>query len=771
MMRAGLLVGTACAALVTSGTALAQSAPVGGAQAGPAAAVDPVTGAVPRLFGRIDGPPRAVLDPPMASADDDRVLFEADDVVTDEATGGVEARGQVVARSQGRTIRADRLLYDPGTGTVTVFGNVTLVERDGSVTYAQELVVDDQLESGIIRDFSARLEGGGVIAARAAVRREGARNLLSGVIYTACPVCEDGGSPTWEIRARRALQDQNAGTIAYNDVVLAVAGVPVGYVPWFAHGDPTAGRESGFLQALPARSSRLGLNVEIPYLIVLDRHSDLTLTPVIAEQVNPLVQAEYRRSFHSGDLLLTGSGTREAFFGRNGVRSGQTDWRGHLFGQGLFRIDQHWNWGFGIETASDDLYLLRYGIAGAERQRGLVRAQPSRLLSQLFVQGQGPSYYVRGLAVAMQDLIPGARRQNTPRALPLVEARGWMPMGPMGGQLEGRFGALVLNRQQNRFDSATATGSLRWRAGTVVGPGLVVEPHALVRADVFAYENLAPGQTLSGAGSDRFARSTALAALDIRWPLQRLSGAASFTLEPRVSLVAATRDSDAGRLSAEQGVGFELDSAALFRPDASEAADQWAGGSHVTIGLTAGARLGEATRITWFAGRRFQSEDDPWRDRASNLDRAGGDWVSDVSMELGERFALSARARVDAETGELVRAEIESRLSVWRLDLSARYQEAAAGVYGPDRGARQIQGLVEARITRNWGVFANIWHDLESGEDLVSRVGATYTDECTEVRVFYEHLNQTNRFIEPSDSIRIQVALRTLGVLDRQPYE
>jgi LPS-assembly protein len=166
--------------------------------------------------------------PAPPTAQSENVLLEADEIINDEAAQTVTAQGDVQVRYQGRTMRADRLVYNLETGEIRAIGDVQIALEDGSVTYAEEIEADEAMNVGAARELRARIGDGGTLAARAAVRRGEGQSELRNVIYTSCPICSTGDRPpTWSLRARRAVQNRDTRTISYQGAVLEIAGVPV----------------------------------------------------------------------------------------------------------------------------------------------------------------------------------------------------------------------------------------------------------------------------------------------------------------------------------------------------------------------------------------------------------------------------------------------------------------------------------------------------------------------------------------------------------------
>jgi LPS-assembly protein len=86
----------------------------------------------------------------------------------------------------------------------------------------------------------------------------GRRTRWEQVVYNAARN-EENRDPTWVLRSRRAMLDQDDQMITYQDAVLEIVGVPVLYVPWFAHPDPNSERRSGLMTPDLGISSKIGL--------------------------------------------------------------------------------------------------------------------------------------------------------------------------------------------------------------------------------------------------------------------------------------------------------------------------------------------------------------------------------------------------------------------------------------------------------------------------------------------------------------------------------
>ena len=211
------------------------------------------------------------------------VTFTADTVEYDRENALVIAQGHVEAWQNEHVLRADRVTFDRNTGVAAAKGNVALLEPNGQVLFADYAELSQDMKNGVMRDMRAILAENGRLAANGARRTEGQINEMSRVVYSTCDLCakDPTKAPLWQIRALSAVQDLENKKIEYQDAVLEMYGVPVGYMPYFWHVDPSVKRGSGLLIPAFGATSHLGAFFSQPYYWVIDDQSDATFVPTL----------------------------------------------------------------------------------------------------------------------------------------------------------------------------------------------------------------------------------------------------------------------------------------------------------------------------------------------------------------------------------------------------------------------------------------------------------------------------------------------------------
>lgn len=685
---------------------------------------------------------------------DSGVYLSAQTLTDDQEARQLVAEGNVEARYQGRILRADRLIYDLENERIRAQGNVQIIDSDGSIRYADEIEVDENLDDGFATRFYTRLPNDAIATASSAVRQNGSLNALEQASYTACPVCEESEErPTWALRARRAVQDQEKQMIAYQDAVLEIKGVPVFYIPYMSHPDPSSDRRSGLLPPDIGVSSKLGVFYEQPYYWAMSPSQDLTISPLLTTKVNPVLGVDYRKRFYSGIINLEGSFTHEQDFDSDGDKFGDDTWRSHIYGSGIFQINTMWRWGFGVERQSDDLYDRRYDIDGANEARGPFVSQPRQLLSQLYAIGQNRDFYFEGGLLSFQ----GLREEDDPGEIPLVTPTLYsekiLDFGDFGS-LSIAGSSAVFTRDTGN-DSGRVTGDVNWRARSIVGPGLVVEPFAQARLDYYLLDTVANGE-------ENETRSLGLVGAEVSWPFIRPGKNVDLTIEPIVMAATGTSGANDDGIPNEDSLLFESDDSTLFRANGVGGYDVWEGGSRISAGVQASARWRNGFEVNGLVGRRWREESDDAFNLASNLSGTTSDYVANVGVRLNRTLNLSSRMRFSEGNLDLSRLDLRASTDVWRLRAAARYYKLndRATIGSPEEGV-ELRGSL--RVTDNWSAVYSQQRNIEENTNIRQTVGVAYEDECTYFQVAFERSEALDRTLGPSDSVTFTFALKTLG--------
>jgi LPS-assembly protein len=692
--------------------------------------------------------------------------LEADSLIQDDAAQKVTAEGDVEVRYRGRTLRARSLVYDIRGGLITARGEVVVIDPTGAATFADEMVLDEEMRAGVARGFSARLQDNVKLAASTAVRRNDLVNELTRAIYTPCEICAEDKSkaPTWSIRADKVVQDREKQVIYYRNAVIEMWGVPVFYAPVFWHPDPSADRKSGLLAPKIVGSARRGLSYEQPYALIISPSEDLVISPQINTKVNPFLNLQWRKRFWSGQINARMGYTYERDLDGDGDRLGDLTSRSYILADGAFRIDENWRWGFGAERTSDDLLFDKYDITSVYEQRGLMPSDDRRLTSQLYAVRQDERSWFSVAALSIQGLRPIDIDRTFPTIAPMIEGR-WEPEGPvLGGRLRLQGSAVALTREQSQFvatqpgaDSRRVSALADWRDTWTFASGLRLSPFAQVRGDVYDLDELpAPGPA-----SETETRALGVVGLDVSFPLARRDGARTIVLEPLLQ-VALSPDVDVGTvIPNEDSAVLEFDETNLLRANKFPGFDRYEGGRRINVGARASVLYDDGRGGSILVGRTFRADPDPQFPARSGLQTTRSDWIVAAEGRPFENVSFFTRARFSEDKGDVRRFEAGIDVNTTRARGFVRYLRDNQDITGVQREDLDFAG--EVMISGNWGVtFAGV-RDVESDVWRRQEFGGLYRDDCLDIAVVWVHEETYNRSLGPSDSVILRLTLATLG--------
>jgi LPS-assembly protein len=402
------------------------------------------------------------------------IYMEADTVVDDRTNKLVTADGHVEIRYQGRTLRADKVVYNTITGVSHATGHVVILGSDGT-EYSNDTTLDDQFRTAVAIGFAARLEDNVTMVAGASVRRNEAVSELKNGVVTPCNICKTDGktpkTPTFSIQADTIVEDREKQLIYYKHAIIRVAGIPVFYAPIFWHPDPTSPRSSGFLAPRIEYSKRRGLSYQQPYYLVLSPSADLTISPQLNTAVNPFLNLRYREQFYSGNIDIRAGYTYEQEFDSH-VKFGDDTSRSYLLAKGAFQLDPQWIVGFGAERVTDPTLFRRYSVPQLFVDRGPFPTDTDRLISQLYAdRSDKQSFFSVGvlsfesLRSAVLDNGKTASNQSydTSESFPVapVVEEHFDPSQPiLGGRLRLTGSAVALIRNNPVIDVTDSAGLL-----------------------------------------------------------------------------------------------------------------------------------------------------------------------------------------------------------------------------------------------------------------------------------------------------------------------
>ncbi len=683
------------------------------------------------------------------------VLFQADRLIYDADGRTVRLEGHVEIASDGRLLTADAVGYDQTTGRVTASGHVVIREADGSTLTADEVELTGDLKEGVVENIAVFLDEYARLAAVRATREGGTRTTLESAVFSPCRVCTEKGQtePLWQITAARVVWDQTEKRISYEDASFELFGTPIVTIPTFSHADFSVKNQTGFLAPSAGSSGDLGYFVEVPFHWALDPSYDLTISPMIATEANPVLKLDWRQETSSGSYFLSGSFTYDDAFDSDGNRTGEQTSYSHVFGRGRFKLTEKMGWGFDLERTSNDTYLKRYEISDADR-----------LTSRAYWDWRSGRSYASVSAYAFQGLRATDDDRRTPIVLPEAVLHYVLDKPVWGGEMALDASLLALTRSQG-LDTQRLAAGVSWSRPEILEGGQAITFFAEARAELYRIGEADPILTPGAEDGDILSRATLYAGIDARWPFVRQT-ADGYTqiVEPIVQVVLAPYGDGPDGIPNEDSLSLEFDDTNLFNPVKFTGLDLIESGPRANIGLRYAEFFPGGGSLEVLAGFQARLDDDPAFANASGLGETQSDYVGRVTFVPWPGLTIVNRLRLDKDDFSVRRNEIYVQGSGSWYEVDAGYLKLESDPALTGLGPREEVSLrSRLYVDEYWSVIGGARRDLESDQMIESRFGVAYEDECSFVELGFRRRFTRDRDSEPSTTVILSIRLKALG--------
>jgi len=741
-----------------------------------------------------------------------RMLLQADEMAYDYQRGLVSAVGNVQIYYDGGVLEARKVTYDRKANRVLAEGNVRYFTRDGRTIHAELLEITDDLRDGFINSLLMESEDKTRFAAARADRLEGKTTVYRSGVYTACELCKEHPKrpPLWQVRAARIIHDESERVIYYEDARLEFFGVPVAWMPFFSHPDPTVKRKSGFLMPTIRSATETGTGIVIPYFWALAPDYDATLTVTPFSRQGPLVQGEWRQRLMTGAYTVRGSGIfqldKGAFdLGTGRDSAGFRDFRGSLETTGEFYINKRWLWGWDATLLTDRLYPTDYVAVGPLRGR--------ELTNQLYLTGQGNRSHFDLRGMSFIGLSEFDRNSEQPIIHPILDYSYIFGKPVAGGELGFRVNITSLSRRDADFDPINATAAqitptgfsscdsravlmatnptncllrgapgnysrlsadMTWRKTVINSWGQMFTPFVVARADV-AYRNVAPDP---GVGSfisttpETLVRSMPAVGMQTRWPFISAHSWGTQTIEPIAQLVIRPDETQIGRFPNEDAQSLVFDDTNLFSINKYSGFDRVEGGTRLNVGAqysanvnflgTFNALIGQSYHL--FGRNSFAFGDMTNVGLQTGLDNDVSDYVARFSLQTNRNLLFVNRYRLDKDTLSVRRFELEASAAFGPVSLSTIYGRYDAqpllGYFTQRSGILQSASV---RVNQNWTVSGSVRYDFTREAIDLALLSLSYVDDCFAIAVQYFVDKVLSGNATTDHRFLVRLNLRTLG--------
>lgn len=721
----------------------------------------------------IEGAPPA---PPPATGEAEPVAFEADEVKYAQNSEQVTAEGNVVLRRRDekgnvQSVRANTVTWDRNTGKILATGNVRLVDQDGNQLYTDNVELTDELKTGMMENLLLVMREGGRMAAQDGERIANGDVILNQAAYTGCDVTDEDGcpkKPTWRIVAKQVIYSDAEKQVRFKDARIELFGLV--QLPLVGMTISTDGHSvSGFLVPDIRSSPSNGFELAQSYFWKISENRDLTATLSAFTESAPMGQIEYRALTDKGAYQITGYATASSkipiFGGEDTSLDGQKAFRGYIFANGRFQLDENWSVSASIRRATDRTFLRRYDISRDDRLRSTIEVERIDQDSYLSIAGYSTQ--------TMQSERP---QGQLPFAVPVIDYRRRFNDPLLGGKFETQLNTLAITRADGQ-DTQRAFAMGQWSLRRLTGMGQEVTLTGLVRGDVYhSDENLDTLTPLYRGEEGWQGRGIATAALDVKWPLLGQAFGGTQVLTPRVQLVATPNVKNLD-IPNEDSRAIDLDTGNLFAINRFPGYDRIDDGVRFTYGFDWNLEL-PRWRIKTTVGQSVRlSNSATVLPNGTGLANKTSDIVGRTEIRYRDFINFVHRFRVDKDSLAVRRNEFDAVIGNTRSYIEVGYTKLNRDI------SADIEDLQDREELRAAGriAFANYWslfgsavvnmtdrrEDPVTGSNgfqpLRTRLGAAYEDDCLQIALTWRRDYVALGDVKRGDSFQLRFALKNIG--------
>ncbi len=233
----------------------------------------------------------------------------ADEIRSSNKTDIINAKGNVIILNHdGTKIRADEVTYEKQKQRIQAKDNIIINDLESNTYFLDDAITYNGLNYLEGTNVRARLSDNSRIVGKNVVKKNNI-TLLNDAEYSPCNennyLIEN--CPGWKLKANKIYQDADTKTVHYDHARLYLFNLPLIYLPYFSHPDPTVNKRSGFLMPTFNTDNNLGEKFSIPYFYNIAGNRDITFTPNFQSKANNFYSINYRELNDLGTINIDGS--------------------------------------------------------------------------------------------------------------------------------------------------------------------------------------------------------------------------------------------------------------------------------------------------------------------------------------------------------------------------------------------------------------------------------------------------------------------------------
>ncbi len=523
--------------------------------------------------------------------------------------------------------------------------------------------------------------------------------------------------PGWKLKANKIFQDNESKTIHYDHARIHLFNIPVFYLPYFSHPDPSVKKKSGLLMPTVETDQNLGDTLSIPIFYNIKENLDLTFTPTIQSKSNNFYSVNYRHLNDRGMFNIDTS------IDDNNDGSGTSS---HFFLKGII------NNPFGsleatLQTSNNDTYMRKNKIN-----------KLTVLKSGLNFEMSDNTKYISVDTLSYKHLAIQGNEQWEYIYPRIVFNINDIEDKVFNGKLniENRFD---FNKDLDNSYTTLAASQINWHKNYIEQRGLIFENSAKFRVVSISIDSKNSDDT----SNIRFYPQLES---NIRYPLIKSSKGYNQTLTPMIMPIIAPYNNYTEAQS--------ISNSNLFSSNRAISIKEWESGPRINYGVEWFIDNNDNMSLKLTAGQSFRLNKD-------NVDTA--EELSDYYFSSDASFKnnyVSNTIVLDRKDIDIKSISMNTYSEIYDLKLKVDY-DYTSGKYSTINEQVAIGG--EYKFIKNLHLKFTGTKDLDTNKNIGYQYGLLYEDNCLGIDLNYYRDLTIDRDIKESDGYSFTVVLKPFG--------
>ncbi len=665
----------------------------------------------------------------MCLADDFSII--ADKITFNKKKGILEARGNVTIQLDNIKLQTDNLIYDESLEKIKIRSALLIKTRNGARVISDFAEINKSTRETIAINIKALIENRFQIAANKMFDNEN-KTVFTNAIGSPCDICIDQREPAWLLKSEKIIHDKNNRKLNFYNTWLEVFGVPLVFSPYLQTPEPGITRSTGLLTPTFLGSDILGTGLKQPFFIEINNSSDITMSVVKTSKINFLMETEYRRLFHKGNIKFDTAylPTSEANKPEGFLK---------IIGEADTGRNSEIKWD--ATLISDTSFLGKYGYNDTDRFLNFISYE--KFKNRSFLESS-ILYYT---SLRDSSLIE-------PLALPNLDFQNHKYIKNTGIFMRENFSLLGLSRKDGKGYtriSADIQIEKNWKTES----GLFLEGTGQIRSGFYKENNK--------SSTDDIFKLYPLVALQLNFPLIKVLNKKQEIIKPVAQIVYSSDLNPSSTPPGEDSSTTEFDNTTLFKLNKIPGMDKQETGLRLNAGLEYSSEIIEKYKYGLNVGQVFRNKNATDFISASGLNGFESDVLISGFFNLHNDLNISSK-QVYSKNFSLKRSDTSLEMKKNRYTLDGNITNLISDPSeGTSSDLKELSFNFFSEFTKNWSGNLSLRRNLVKDETINASAGFNYKNDCIDIQMSISRRNTFSSILPRDSRIDLVINFGNIG--------